>query len=391
MDPLRNPFSPGAGAPPPELAGRENILSKADLLLARVRSGRPGKSFIMVGLRGVGKTVLLNHIQNRAQAAGNRAVLTEAHEKKKLPELLAPALKKLIFSLDHMEGISAKAKRALAILKSFLSGLKVKVAEVELSIDPVPGVADSGDLESDLPDLFEAVAEAALERKTSVVILIDELQYLTQEELSALIMAMHRIAQKNLPLSFIGAGLPIIPALAGESKSYAERLFEFPEIGPLSDQDARRAIKEPAQKEGVTFTPEALDEIIRMTKGYPYFLQEWGFQAWGLAKTSPIDVDVIKQATSDSIKTLDESFFRVRFDRLTPRERTYLRALAELGPGQHRSGDVAAVMKINVSQAAPIRNTLIQKGMIYSPSHGDIAFSVPLFDEFMRRAIKNVE
>ena len=391
MDPLRNPFSPGAGSPPPELAGRENILSKADLLLARVRSGRPGKSFIMVGLRGVGKTVLLNHIQNRAQAAGNRAVLTEAHEKKKLPELLAPALKKLIFSLDHMEGISAKAKRALAILKSFLSGLKVKVAEVELSIDPVPGVADSGDLESDLPDLFEAVAEAALERKTSVVILIDELQYLTQEELSALIMAMHRIAQKNLPLSFIGAGLPIIPALAGESKSYAERLFEFPEIGPLSDQDARRAINEPAQKEGVTFTPEALDEIIRMTKGYPYFLQEWGFQAWGLAKTSPIDVDVIKQATSDSIKTLDESFFRVRFDRLTPRERTYLRALAELGPGQHRSGDVAAVMKINVSQAAPIRNTLIQKGMIYSPSHGDIAFSVPLFDEFMRRAIKNVE
>jgi len=391
MDPLRNPFSPGAGAPPPELAGRENILSKADLLMARVRSGRSGKSFIMVGLRGVGKTVLLNHIQNHAQAAGNRAVLAEAHEKKKLPELLAPALKKLIFSLDHMEGISSKAKRALAILKSFLSGLKVKVAEVELSIDPVPGVADSGDLESDLPDLFEAVAEAALERKTSVVILIDELQYLTQEELSALIMAMHRIAQKNLPLSFIGAGLPIIPALAGESKSYAERLFEFPEIGPLSDQDARRAINEPAQKEGVTFTPEALDEIIRMTKGYPYFLQEWGFQAWGLAKKSPIDVDVIKQATSDSIKTLDESFFRVRFDRLTPRERTYLRALAELGPGQHRSGDVAAVMKINVSQAAPIRNTLIQKGMIYSPSHGDIAFSVPLFDEFMRRAIKNVE
>lgn len=204
-------------------------------------------------------------------------------------------------------------------------------------------------------------------------------------------MAMHRIAQKNLPLSFIGAGLPIIPALAGESKSYAERLFEFPEIGPLSDQDARKAINEPAQKEGVTFTPEALDEIIRMTKGYPYFLQEWGFQAWGLAKDSPIDIDVIKQATSDSIKTLDESFFRVRFDRLTPRERTYLRALAELGPGQHRSGDVAAVMKITVSQAAPIRNTLIQKGMVYSPSHGDIAFSVPLFDEFMKRAIENIE
>jgi hypothetical protein len=272
-----------------------------------------------------------------------------------------------------------------------LSGLKVKVIEVELSIDPVPGVADSGDLESDLPDLFEAVAEAALEKKTSVVILIDELQYLSQEELSALIMAMHRIAQKNLPLSFIGAGLPIIPALAGESKSYAERLFEFPEIGPLSDQDARKAINEPAQKEGVTFTPEALDEIIRVTKGYPYFLQEWGFQAWGLAKKSPIDVDVIKQATSDSIRTLDESFFRVRFDRLTPREPTYLRALAELGPGQHRSGDVASVMKITVSQAAPIRNTLIQKGMIYSPSHGDIAFSVPLFDEFMRRAIENVD
>jgi AAA ATPase domain len=387
MDPLRNPFSPGAGAPPPELAGRENILSKADLLIARVRSGKPGKSFIMVGLRGVGKTVLLNQIQNRAQAAGNRTVLAEAHEKKKLPELLAPALRKLIFSLDRMEGVSAKAKRALAVLKSFLSGLKVKVAEIELSIDPIPGLADSGDLESDLPDLFEAVAEAAAERKTSVVILIDELQYLSQDELSALIMAMHRIAQKNLPLSFIGAGLPIIPALAGESKSYAERLFEFPEIGPLADQDARMALNDPAEKEGSGFTQAALDEIIRVTKGYPYFIQEWGFQSWNLATTSPIDIEVIKQATAESISALDESFFRVRFDRLTPRERTYLRALAELGPGQHRSGDVAALMKITVSQAAPIRNTLIQKGMIYSPSHGDIAFSVPLFDEFMRRTI----
>lgn len=391
MDAIRNPFSPGAGAPPPELAGRENIISKADVLLARVRAGRPGKSFIMVGLRGVGKTVLLNHLQRRAEDNGCRTILSEAHEKKELPVLIAPPLRQMLFSLDRMKGASAKTKRGLAVFKSFLSGLKIKISDIELSIDPAPGVADSGDLEADLPDLFEAVAEAASDRKTSVVILIDELQYLTQAELSALIMAMHRMAQKSLPLSLIGAGLPLMPALAGESKSYAERLFDFPEIGPLSDQDARKAIKEPAQKERVTFTPEALDEIIRVTKGYPYFLQEWGFQSWSLAERTPIDIDVIKRATSESIRRLDESFFRVRFDRLTPRERTYLRALAELGPGPHRSGDVATVMNLKVSQAAPIRNTLIQKGMIYSPGHGDIAFSVPLFDEFMRRAIETLK
>lgn len=391
MDAIHNPFSPGAGAPPPELAGRENIISKADVLLARVRSGRPAKSFIMVGLRGVGKTVLLNHIKGRAENTGCRTILAEAHEKKELPILLASPLRQLLFSLDRMEGFSAKAKRGLSVFKSFMSGLKIRISDIELSIEPAPGVADSGDLEADLPDLFEAVADAASERKTSIVILIDELQYLSQAELSALIMAMHRMAQKNLPLSFIGAGLPIIPALAGESKSYAERLFDFPEIGPLSDQDARKAINEPAQKEGVTFTPKALDEIIRVTKGYPYFLQEWGFQSWSIAEKSPIDIDVIKQATSDSIQRLDESFFRVRFDRLTPRERIYLRALAELGPGPQRSGEVAAVMKAKVNQAAPIRNTLIQKGMVYSPNHGDIAFSVPLFDEFMRRVMKNLD
>lgn len=387
MDPYSNPFSPGAGTPPPELAGRESILKKADLLLARVLNGRSEKSFLMIGLRGVGKTVLLNSLKQHAEAQGYRCILVECHEGKSLAALLAPGLRQLLFSLDRMENISKKTRRGLAVLKSFLSGIKVSINDIEFGIEGEKGTADSGDIEADLPELFTAVAEAAKDRKTAVAILIDELQYISPSEFSALIMSIHRISQQGLPLVLVGAGLPQLPAIAGDSKSYAERLFDFPDIGPLDDADARRALTEPLQKVEVHFSSDALEEILKVTKGYPYFLQEWGYHCWNISPSSPINITTVNAATDAAIKRLDKAFFRVRFDRLTPREREYLRALAELGPGSHRSGEIANILKVDVSKLGPIRDGLIKKGMIYSPAYGETAFTVPLFDQFMMRVM----
>jgi hypothetical protein len=387
MDPMQNPFSPGAGSPPPELAGRTPLLEQAHLTLGRVKAGRPERSLLLVGLRGVGKTVLLNKIREMADREGYRAVLIEAHEGKPLAALLLPALRQLLISLDRMAQISQKAKRGLRVLKSFFNGLKVKYQDIEIGIDvdPETGVADSGSLEADLSEVFIALGEAAADRGTAVALIIDEMQYLNEEELSALIMAMHQISQRQLPVVLIGAGLPQLVGLSGRSKSYAERLFQFPEVGALQPADAAAALQEPVQEQGVQFTPEALQEIIRQTRGYPYFLQEWGYQAWNLAAASPIGIDVVQRATNESIRRLDANFFRVRFDRLTPREKEYLRALADLGDTAQRSGDIAERMGVKVQGIAPVRNGLIKKGMIYSPAHGDTAFTVPLFGDFMKR------
>lgn len=388
MDQLRNPFSPGAGAPPPELAGRKNILDQALMTLARVRQGRAEKSMLLIGLRGTGKTVLLNKISEMAERENYKVASIEISEKKTLPQLLLPQLRSVLFSLDA-GNFSTKVKRAFMVLKSFVTNIKfnIKVNEMDfgLGIEPARGTADSGDLEADLAQVFAALGEAAQDRNTALAIIIDELQYLNEDELSALIMAAHKISQKSLPVVIIGAGLPQLVGKAGRAKSYAERLFDYPEIGPLKKEDAKLALQVPVEKEGVSFTEEALDEIIRVTGGYPYFLQEWGYQAWNLAASSPIDFNIAKQATKTAILRLDQSFFRVRFDRLTPREKEYLRALAELGSNPQRSGDVADKLGFDVQTVAPLRNNLIKKGMIYSPNHGDTAFTVPLFDGFMKR------
>jgi hypothetical protein len=389
MDPMLNPFSPGAGSPPPELAGRGPLLEQARVTLGRVKAGRPERSFFLVGLRGVGKTVLLNKVRELASGLDYRAVLIEAHEGKPLAALLLPALRQVLISLDRMAQISQKAKRGLRVLKSFFDGLKLKYHDIEIGIDidPESGVADSGSLEADLAEVFVAVGEAAADRNTAVALIIDEMQYLDEEELSALIMAMHQISQRQLPVVLVGAGLPQLVALAGRSKSYAERLFQFPEVGALQPIDAAEAVQEPVQEQGVHFTEEALQEIIAQTKGYPYFLQEWGYQSWNLATQSPIGIDVTRHATRESIRRLDANFFRVRFDRLTPREKDYLRALADLGDTAQRSGDIAERLKVKVQSIAPVRNGLIKKGMIYSPAHGDTAFTVPLFSDFMKRTM----
>jgi AAA ATPase domain len=387
MNPLNNPFSPGAGSPPPELAGRAPILEQARITLGRIKAGRPERSLLMIGLRGVGKTVLLNEIRKLAEDIGYKTVFIEAHENKPLAALLLPPLRQLLISLDRMASISEKAKRGLRVLKSFFNGVKLKYQDIEIGIDvdAEPGVADSGDLEADLSALFLALGEAAADRGAAVALIIDELQYLSENELGALIMAMHQIAQRQLPVVLIGAGLPQLVALSGRAKSYAERLFQFPELGPLLPEDAAAALQEPVTEQQVRFTDEALEEIIHKTEGYPYFLQEWGYQAWNLAPASPIGVDIVNRATQDSIRRLDANFFRVRFDRLTPREKDYLRAMADLGEGPQRSGDIADRLGVKVQSVAPLRNGLIRKGMIYSPAHGDTAFTVPLFADFMKR------
>jgi hypothetical protein len=393
MDSISNPFSPGAGSPPPELAGRSALLEQARVLLGRVKAKRPEKSLLLTGLRGVGKTVLLNEIERLALGAGYRTILVEAHEGKALPELLAPHMRRLLFDLDRMAGAGDKARRGLAVLKSFVGAVKIKVGDLDIGLDiePASGSADSGDLEVDLPSLFTAVGEAAQERNAAVALLIDEIQYFNATELSALIMAMHKMQQRQLPVVLVGAGLPILPGLMGESKSYAERLFSFPDIGPLSETDAVKALQEPVEEAGESFEPTALAEIFRLTKGYPYFLQEWGYQAWNHASASPISLAVIQETSGLVSQRLDANFFRVRFDRLTPKEKKYLRAMAELGPGPHRTGDVADTLKVKINTLGPVRASLIKKGMVYSPSHGDMAFTVPLFDEFMRRAIPQFE
>lgn len=389
MDPLRNPFAPGAGTPPPELSGREELLARAAQALGRVQRGRTEKGLVLVGLRGVGKTVLLNEIRRRAQAQGLRTCLIEAHEGKTLPALLVPHLRRVLLELDRAEALSETVKRALRVLKSFMTGLKTRLGEVEISldIDPETGAADSGDLEADLPELIAAIGHAAQARQSALALFIDEIQYFKPAELSALIMALHRVAQEQLPVALFAAGLPQVTALFGHSKSYAERLFDFPEIGALSPADAIDALAKPAAAEEVAFDEAALGVIYQQSRGYPFFLQEWGYHCWNVAPGPVVSLADAEAATEIAIRRLDEGFFRVRFDRLTPREKNYLRAMADLGPGPHRSGEVAAHLAKKSSDLGPLREGLITKGVIYSPAHGDIAFTVPLFDQFMQRAM----
>ena len=393
MDPVRNPYAPGAGTPPPELAGRDELRETIRICLERARIGRPAKSLLMVGLRGVGKTVLLDRMRLDAESSGLHTARVEAPEGRSLPSLLAPQLRQVLLRLSKTERARDLAQRALRGLAGFATALKVKYQDITVGLDfePEPGLADNGDLEMDLQALFEACGMAAREGETVLALFIDELQYVPEEELAALITALHQIAQRTLPVVLIGAGLPQLRGRMGKAKSYAERLFSFPEVGALPPPEARRAIVLPAEAEGVAVEDAALEEIIRQTHGYPYFLQEWGKHAWDIASASRITHEDMRQATTMAITDLDEGFFRVRFDRLTPTEKRYLRAMAELGAGPHRSGDIAEVLKKGVTALGPTRAQLIAKGMIWSPSHGDTAFTVPLFDEYMKRIMPDTD
>ncbi len=362
------------------------MLERNAVALDRIQMGRAARPAILYGLRGVGKTVLLSAMREGAEAQGMTIVAMEAPENRSLPGMLVPALRAALLRLDRMKQASTKVRRALVALAGFAK-LKVKYADLEVALDfePEPGLADSGDLETDLADLIVAVGDAARERGSAVVLLIDELQYVPEEQLAALISALHRASQKQLPVTMLGAGLPQLLGQMGRAKSYAERLFEFVAIGPLDADAARDAIRLPIEREEEAIDAEALTAIVAETGGYPYFLQEWGKHSWDVAEGSPITAQDVRLATVTALAELDASFFRVRFDRLTPAEKRYLRAMAGIGPGPHRSGDIAEVLGVKVSSVAPVRNSLIAKGMLYSPAHGDTAFTVPLFDAFMRR------
>lgn len=389
MDPRKNPYAPGAGTPPPELAGRDAIIERAAIALDRIRAGRAARSFIYYGLRGVGKTVLLNKVRLDAEARGISVVPLEAPEGRSLPGILVPSLRAALIQISRGEAAKAGLARAMRALAGFAKALKVKYQDIEVGLDfeIEKGLADTGDLDLDLADLLLAVGRAASEQETAIVIFIDELQYVPEPELAALISAFHRVSQNQLPATMVAAGLPQLLGQMGKAKSYAERLFEFIQIDKLDAPAARDALCKPAKDEGVQYTDEAVNEILKQTQGYPYFLQEWGKHSWGVASESPIQLSDVSKATNIALAELDASFFRVRFDRLTPTEKKYLRAMAELGPGPHRSGDIAEVLGRKVTSVAPTRNALIGKGMIYSQAHGDTEFTVPLFEGFMKRTI----
>jgi len=390
VDPVVNPYAPGAGTPPPELAGRDDLREKVRIAIARLRRGLQAKSVLMVGLRGVGKTVLLDRMREDARANGVQTIRIEAPEGRSLPALLAPQLRQALLALSRNLRARDLAQRGLRALAGFAKSLKLKYEDIEvgLDFDPEPGLADNGDLEHDLQALLETAGQAAASADTALAMFIDELQHVKEDELAALITAMHRCAQQRLPIVLVGAGLPQLPGRMGRAKSYAERLFDFPEVGPLNATAARLAIIKPAHAQGVDFTEPAVAALVAKTQGYPYFLQEWGKHAWDHATSSPIRREDVVAASGTAIAALDESFFRVRFDRLTPAEKRYLRAMAALGPGPHRSGDIAEQLHRKVTSLGPTRAQLIDKGMVWSPNHGDTAFTVPLFDEFMIRIMR---
>lgn len=383
MDPINNPYSPGAGTLPLELAGRDEISETVRIALERARLCLPTKSLILVGLRGVGKTVLLVRMYEYAKSVGVKTIFIETPENESLPAILVPQLRTVLLSMSPSE----QMQQALSALVNFAKAFKVQFGDIGIGWEPKPGLADNGNLEHDLPALLESIGETAKSEGTALVLLIDELQYAKKKELSALCAALHKIAQRRLPILFIGAGLPQLYGDVGRAKSYAERLFDFSEIGPLPPEAAKDAIIKPAHAKEVDMDENALNEIIKRTRGYPYFLQEWGKHVWDIADTSPITLEHVKRASQSAIEALDAGFFRVRLDRLTPSEKNYLQAMAELGEGPFRSGIIADALEKDVTTLAPIRAKLIEKGMAYSPAHGDITFTVPLFDEFIRRVI----
>lgn len=385
MDEIRNPFAPSAGSQPPELAGRDELIRSAEIAIQRILRGRHDRSQILLGLRGTGKTVLLNRIENIALENDHMTSFAEAPDDRSLAELLYPKIHQVLRKLSFVETAKTKTHAAMRILRSFAGAFKITVGDVSISVDAQPGSADSGILEYDLIDLFFAVGEAAQAAGRAWTLLIDEVQYLSKPELSALIVAIHRMNQKGLPILFFGAGLPQIAGLSGEAKSYAERLFLFPKIGALNNIAAAEAIRVPIEEEEERITPDALDAIVKVTEGYPYFLQEWGFQVWNIAEDSPITLAHVETASAHALRRLDESFFRVRYDRLTPKEREYVLAMAELGMGPYKSSDIADQLGESVNTLGPRRAKIIHKGMIYSPEHGDVDFTVPMFASYLRR------
>jgi len=390
MDRVRNPFTPGAGSRPPLLVGRDNELNAMTVAVGRLAIGRFERSMMLKGLRGVGKTVLLNEFGRIAERNGWMHAHVEATEDIRVATAVASLSRRVLLELSLKERSKDRARRALGALRSFV---KVHVpagegATLVIDFEPRPGRADSGELDGDLSGLFAELGETAQDAGTGVLLTVDEIQYLTRRELSALIVGLHRVSQLGLPVLLAGAGLPSLPGLAGEARSYAERLFSYVDIASLSPPDAKTALVQPAQSEGAEWTPEAIDRVLADTQGYPYFLQEFGKQAWNASDGPTIALADVEAAVVLALDDLDRGFFRARIDRTTDAERDYLKAMAALGgPGPYRSGAVSRQMGKTTTQTGPVRDSLIKRGLCYAPRHGDLAFTVPMFDGFVRRVL----
>lgn len=393
MDSIRNPYTPNAGASPEIIVGRDEHKRAFDMLLQRLQRGRTEQSMIMTGLRGVGKTVLLNEFGEMARAAHWEVLEIEAskHSDVHFRQTIASLLKGALLRLSPRARWSDIGQRAAQVVTSFAATVDQQGTwSLSWDVEAAEGLADHGNLAMDLTDVFVAVGEAARERQRGVALLIDEVQFLSAVQLEALIQGVHKTVQKKLPLTFVGAGLPQIAELAGDAKSYAERLFKFPKIDSLSESEAEQALLEPAQTEGVVFDRGALDLARSITKGYPYFIQELGYQVWEIAEGPTLTREDVEQAREVYETKLDSSFFRVRLDRATPLQTAYMRAMAELGPDAQKASDVARVMGRESTQLGPTRAELIDMGLLYTPEHGYAAFTVPDFDKFMLRAVPSL-
>lgn len=387
MDPYRNPFAPGAGSRPPELAGRDAILETARISCGRARMGKSARSIMLLGLRGTGKTVLLNEIGRNAEADGLFVSRVESPEGESLAKLLYPEMRKVMRALSGVTAAKHFATRGLKGLRNFASVFNIEVAGVSLGVEAEeePGLADSGNIQYDLPDLFMLIGKAAEAAGRGWLLLIDEVQYLSEPDLSGLIVSLHRMSQEGMPVLLVGAGLPQIARLAGEAKSYAERLFQYPSVGALDPISAAQAVEKPIIDEEAAIAPEALQMIVQETKGYPFFLQEWASVVWNNADGPAITLSDVEQSYRETLALLDEGFFKVRIDRLTKAEVQFVRAMANLGEGPYAMADIAKSMGRTLSSLGPARANIIAKGMIYSTDHGFLDFSVPLFAEFMLR------
>ena len=386
MDPRENPYTPNAGARPPLLVGRDEQLAGFDLLLARLSRGHTEQSMVISGLRGVGKTVLLGEFRTATEAAGWVAVEAEITRQTLFGQRIALLARRALLQVAPRARWKQRARRAAGVLKSFTLTLAQDGAwTAGLDLDAVEGEADSGHLADDLPDVFVALGEAARDHQTGIVFLFDEIQFLTAAELEALIAALRKTVQRALPITLVAAGLPQIPRLAGEAKSYAERLFTFPEIGRLPRVDAVEALVGPARAAGAEIDAAAACEIVSYAEGYPYFIQEYGKAVWDAATTSPIGVEAVNSVRSLVEAKLDVGFFRVRAERAAAHELRYLRAMASLGAGPYKASEVATALGRSSAQLAPTRARLIEKGLLYTPAYGLAAFTVPQFDRYLVR------
>jgi hypothetical protein len=386
MDPRRNPYAPGAGTKPPALVGRDKQIESFDILLERLENGYAEQSMIITGLRGVGKTVLLDVFREKAESRDWATVEWEIEKNSTFAPKMAAHVRRALLQIAPKARWTDRLLRAASILKSFTVTFSSDGAMTAgLDVEALDGRGDSGVLPDDLTDLFIAIGEAAYDQGVGVVFLIDEIQFLRQPELEALIVALHRCTRRSLPITLVGAGLPQIPRLAGEARSYSERLFRFPRIGELEAADARDALLLPAREAGIEFAPEAVGFMVDYTQGYPYFLQEYGRIVWDETSASPVSADDVRSVLPLVEAGLDESFFRVRAERATELELRYLYAMAELGAKPQRASEVARRIERTVEQAGPIRSRLIDKGLLYTPGHGYAAFTVPQFDRYMLR------